>query len=233
MTTNEIIHRFSGTNRFLDNRFVEADGQTVTDRFEAVKAGYLGAESAGDWDAKRNDVMTGLVRAKFRDLGLRRELLATGDARLIDGGVNADRYCGLNLHTGGQNALGKILEHVREEIRSDSAAMAEIAAADEADRVAEATAIASAEALREALLAGVVAVARRVKAANDAAASDLVADLRHTFAESGMTVYELASRMDVSVKRASRIERADYNPKLSEIRQLASALGVTFQYSIS
>ena len=60
------------------------------------------------------------VTNKFtRNLGLKKDLLATGDEDLIEGNKHNDTYWGVNAVSGyGQNKLGKILVRVREEIRA-------------------------------------------------------------------------------------------------------------------
>ncbi|MCY4584733.1 MAG: NADAR family protein [Bryobacterales bacterium] len=70
-----------------------------------------------DWDRVKEDVMLSIVRAKFSDPWLRRRLLATGDAELMEGNEWGDRYWGV-CRGAGENRLGKILMRVRTEIRS-------------------------------------------------------------------------------------------------------------------
>jgi N-glycosidase YbiA len=71
-----------------------------------------------DWDRARIEVMREAVRAKFAQHGeLAEQLLATGDARLIEHTHRdhfwADGGCGA-----GQNWLGRILMEIREELRA-------------------------------------------------------------------------------------------------------------------
>ena len=71
-----------------------------------------------DWEAVKDDVMRTAVRAKFtQHPELREQLLATGDAFLIEHTRN-DSYWGDGGDGRGRNMLGRILMEVREELRS-------------------------------------------------------------------------------------------------------------------
>jgi ribA/ribD-fused uncharacterized protein len=70
------------------------------------------------WDAKKDEVMLAIVRAKFaQNPDLARKLLDTQDAYLEEGNTWGDTYWG-TCQGKGKNMLGKILMQVREEIRS-------------------------------------------------------------------------------------------------------------------
>lgn len=69
-----------------------------------------------DWEYIRVDVMTELVRKKFSQEPLRSQLIATGDAELIEGNWWNDTFWGV-CNGVGENNLGKILMKVRDEIR--------------------------------------------------------------------------------------------------------------------
>jgi hypothetical protein len=60
------------------------------------------------------DVMLGLLRRKFTQLDLRRQLLATGDAELIEDNDWGDHFWGVCMGVG-ENHLGKLLMQVRGE----------------------------------------------------------------------------------------------------------------------
>lgn len=83
------------------------------------------AKSAGralplrpDWEQVKFDVMERCVREKFtRHADLRAQLLATGNAELIEGNTWGDRIWGV-YQGQGDNRLGKILMKIREELRS-------------------------------------------------------------------------------------------------------------------
>ena len=63
--------------------------------------------------------MEEIVRAKFsQNPKLKAELLATGEAQLIEGNTWNDRYWGVDVRSGiGKNHLGKILMKVRSELK--------------------------------------------------------------------------------------------------------------------
>lgn len=71
-----------------------------------------------DWNSIKDNVMEYLVRIKFKNVELRRKLLATGEQPLIEGNYWNDRYWGVDLKSGlGKNKLGEILMKIRKEIR--------------------------------------------------------------------------------------------------------------------
>ena len=137
------IERFAGEYRFLSNFFrrpLTWKGErwpTAEHAYQAAKcrrpeqfrmirnapspgaAKRMGrkVEMRGDWDRVKEDVMLSIVRAKFEDSYLRRLLVATGDAVLIEGNEWGDRFWGVCRGTG-ENRLGKILMRVRTELRS-------------------------------------------------------------------------------------------------------------------
>lgn len=72
-----------------------------------------------DWSSIKDSVMEYLVRLKFKNVELRKKLLATGDQLLIEGNYWNDKYWGVDLKSGeGENRLGKILMKVRKDIRN-------------------------------------------------------------------------------------------------------------------
>lgn len=63
------------------------------------------------------DVMEACVRDKFtRNADLRRRLLETGDAELVEGNTWGDRFWGV-CDGEGENHLGRVLIKVRGELR--------------------------------------------------------------------------------------------------------------------
>ena len=139
----ESIERFAGPHRFLSNFYPVAlvwEGRhwpTAEHAYQAAKcrrsdeawkiqeapspgaAKRLGRkiELRADWDEVKEKVMLEVVRAKFENAHLRRLLIATGDAELIEGNYWGDRFWGV-CRGEGENRLGKILMKVRTEIRS-------------------------------------------------------------------------------------------------------------------
>lgn len=82
---------------------------------EAKRRGRL-VDLRPDWDACRVQVMWELCSQKFaRHPGLRRELLATGSALLVEGNTWGDTFWGV-CRGQGENHLGKILMHVRSQL---------------------------------------------------------------------------------------------------------------------
>jgi len=139
------ITSFSGKHHFLSNFFeagVFLDGlsfDTVEHAYQAAKsldleyrwdirrahspglAKRLGqkAKLRPDWERIKVQVMTGLVREKFElHLELAEQLLATGNASLIEGNTWGDRFWGV-CDGRGENHLGKILMQVRDELRGE------------------------------------------------------------------------------------------------------------------
>lgn len=71
-----------------------------------------------DWEQVKDDIMRTVVRAKFtQHEALRKTLLSTGDAILVEHTVN-DRYWGDGGDGSGKNMLGKILMEIREELKN-------------------------------------------------------------------------------------------------------------------
>lgn len=141
----ETISSFRGKHAFLSNfsnypaRFEGADYPTAENAFQAAKtlnpvvrerfteitpseAKRLGRSVPlrQDWNRIRISVMTGIVRDKFtRNPELKRLLLATGDAVLIEGNTWGDRFWGVDERTGkGENHLGLILMDIRDELKN-------------------------------------------------------------------------------------------------------------------
>jgi ribA/ribD-fused uncharacterized protein len=142
------IIAFRGEYRYLSNFYVEEDGQTVEHRFQAAKAitpeDRIWVRKApspdeakrrgrrvtlrSDWEQVKDDVMLGLLRAKFAPGSkLARQLMSTRGLVLEEGNTWGDTYWGVNLYTGeGENRLGKLLMQVRSELLEYDAAKAQI-----------------------------------------------------------------------------------------------------------
>jgi len=70
--------------------------------------------------ATKVKLMAGLLTRKFADPALRQKLLATGDAKLVEGNWWGDRFWGIDLKTGeGQNTLGRLLMTLRIRLREE------------------------------------------------------------------------------------------------------------------
>lgn len=144
MTTISTIDSFRGKYYFLSNFFpaeVTYNGLTYQnneaafqaqktyskeERIEFTTLEPRDAKRRGrrvrlrkDWEQVKDRVMEEIVRAKFsQNEELKEQLLATGDAQLVEGNRWNDRYWGVDIRSGvGENHLGKILMKVRSELR--------------------------------------------------------------------------------------------------------------------
>jgi ribA/ribD-fused uncharacterized protein len=72
-----------------------------------------------DWEEIKRDYMKEFIHQKFQDEALRKMLLATGDAELIEGNYWNDTYWGV-CNGVGQNWLGKILMEERRRIKNEN-----------------------------------------------------------------------------------------------------------------
>lgn len=68
------------------------------------------------WEEIKDSVMYACLKNKFRNDDMRKKLIATGDAVLIEGNNHGDRYWGM-VNGEGQNKLGLLLMQIRNEIR--------------------------------------------------------------------------------------------------------------------
>lgn len=143
--SSNTIRRFTGEHEFLSNfapSVIPFDGgfaATVEHAFQASKTldpaervQVLSAATPGrakrlgravtlrsDWDELRLTVMKELLAAKFQNSRLRRKLLATEDALLVEGNTWGDTFWGVDLHTGaGENHLGLLLMAERDRVRT-------------------------------------------------------------------------------------------------------------------
>ena len=137
------ISSFRGPHAFLSNfhpspiRVGERTAPTVEHAFQAAKtfddekvAWILDADTPGkakwrgkrvplrpDWERVRLAVMEDALRQKFAPGSeLAAQLLATGDAELVEGNAWGDRFWGVSRGTG-RNHLGRLLMRIRAELR--------------------------------------------------------------------------------------------------------------------
>ena len=143
---NQTIDRFTGEYDFLSNFYpcrVEFEGDwypSVEHAFQAAKTfdrekriaaavaptarsvkefGKNRIKLREDWEEVKDGVMYECVKSKFAgDLELKRKLLATGNALLIEGNSHKDRYWGV-YRGEGRNMLGQTLMRVREELQNE------------------------------------------------------------------------------------------------------------------
>lgn len=140
-----VIDSFSGDHSFLSNFYpssVFAYGETyatVEHAFQATKTRdpkerewIRSALTPGvakrrgrkvtmrdDWETFRLEAMEGLLRRKFTHPHLRKMLVDTGDAWIIEGNHWGDRFWGV-CGGEGENHLGKLLMKIRAEILSET-----------------------------------------------------------------------------------------------------------------
>jgi ribA/ribD-fused uncharacterized protein len=140
----KMITEFQGEYRFLSNFWpceVEYDGMiypSVEHAYQAAKTLDIVQQSTiqhastpglakkmgrkvtmrRDWDKIKLGVMENLVRQKFKNAKLKKQLLSTGTRILVEGNNWGDRYWGVSpVENGyGLNHLGKILMKVRDEL---------------------------------------------------------------------------------------------------------------------
>lgn len=137
-----MINSFSGGYRFLSNFFFspvvldDIEYRTVEHAYQAAKTHDLAmrtriclADTPGEakrlgrkvvlrpeWETVKLDVMYWLVQQKFSNPALKRLLLATGEAELIEGNSWGDTFWGVSKGVG-ENHLGRILMRVRDALR--------------------------------------------------------------------------------------------------------------------
>lgn len=109
------------SERYLINWIVDRGVLRPTTPGEAKRAAGKKANPPitlrADWEDVKLPIMEELLRIKFTDPGLRRQLLSTGDASLMEGNVWGDSYWGV-CDGIGENHLGLLLEKIRAEINS-------------------------------------------------------------------------------------------------------------------
>ena len=69
-----------------------------------------------DWEEIKDSVMYACLKSKFQNDDMRKKLIATGDAVLIEGNNHGDHYWGM-VNGEGKNNLGRLLMQIRSEIR--------------------------------------------------------------------------------------------------------------------
>ena len=94
------------------------DGIATLDASDAKRVGRR-VVLRPDWEEIKDHEMEEIVRAKFeQNKDLRKKLVDTKDAVLVEGNTWNDRYWGVDEKTGeGQNHLGKILMKIRSEMQ--------------------------------------------------------------------------------------------------------------------
>jgi len=98
--------------------FDETDRRRIRDATNPAKAKSMGRKVLlrKDWEGIKQDVMRKALRAKFSIPELREQLLATGDAKLIEAAPR-DYYWGAGAKGTGKNRLGVLLAEIRDELK--------------------------------------------------------------------------------------------------------------------
>eukprot|EP01016_Furgasonia_blochmanni_P048249 TRINITY_DN7160_c0_g1_i1.p1 TRINITY_DN7160_c0_g1~~TRINITY_DN7160_c0_g1_i1.p1 ORF type:complete len:193 (-),score=12.08 TRINITY_DN7160_c0_g1_i1:367-945(-) len=87
---------------------------------EAARVGRTRQMNRTDWEEAKDDVMLRCCKEKFRQHpGLRKLLLSTGDAKLVEH-TKKDRYWGDGGDGSGRNQLGKTLMLIRDELNKEA-----------------------------------------------------------------------------------------------------------------
>jgi ribA/ribD-fused uncharacterized protein len=116
---------FFQAQKFAGTKHAEAIRQTRSPMIAARMGRDRKKPLRRDWEAVKDDVMREAVRAKFtQHPDLLTLLLATGDAHLVEHTTN-DSYWGDGGDGSGKNMLGRILMHLRDQLRPDGAAPSE------------------------------------------------------------------------------------------------------------
>jgi ribA/ribD-fused uncharacterized protein len=100
----------------------DVERNTVLASTDAAMAKKLGKRIVlrFNWDDVKLDVMRSLLKKKFDNPVLRKKLLATGDAELIEGNWWGDTFWGVCRGTG-QNWLGRLLMELRSSLCANCA----------------------------------------------------------------------------------------------------------------
>lgn len=139
---SSVIDSFRGENYFLSN-FADCRFEWHGVVFFSVEAAFQGAKTGDDatlrvfryyspaeskregrrvllrrdWEEVKDSIMKELLMAKFsQNEDLKKKLLDTGDATLIEGNTWGDKYWGVCKGVG-KNRLGELLMEVREELK--------------------------------------------------------------------------------------------------------------------
>jgi len=100
--------------RDVATRKVISEMATPADAKRFGKALYL----REDWEEVKIDVMKEGLALKFQDTDLRRKLLETGEALLLEGNMWGDDFWGYDLRKReGKNVLGTLLMELRDNLR--------------------------------------------------------------------------------------------------------------------
>ncbi len=111
-TTTSVEHAYQAAKAALDTQ-----RDDILNAPTPGKAKRLGrdVQLRLGWEAEKVEIMLALLRQKFKDPMLRKQLLATGHHELVEVNNWGDTFWGW-CEGVGQNMLGKLLMQVREEV---------------------------------------------------------------------------------------------------------------------
>ena len=111
ITYPSVEHAFQAAKTLdRDERLKFTKGSPVT-----VKGMGRRLKLRSDWEDVKDSVMYICLKSKFQNPEMRKKLLDTGDAVLIEGNNHGDRYWGV-VNGEGQNKLGRLLMQIRSDI---------------------------------------------------------------------------------------------------------------------
>ena len=119
---------FEGTTYpSVEHAFQAAKTLDLNKRLSFTKGSPVCAKGMGrrlklreDWEEIKDSVMYDCLKSKFQNSEMKEKLIATGDAILIEGNNHGDRYWGA-VNGEGQNRLGRLLMHIRDEFKNGDA----------------------------------------------------------------------------------------------------------------
>ena len=105
--------------KFIGTPYVEKirNLRTAREAFQLSRDPKVSKWRRADWEQAKDDIMLKALRCKFTQEHLARELLKTGEKKLIEHTFN-DSYWGDGGDGTGQNKLGKLLMQIRQELQA-------------------------------------------------------------------------------------------------------------------
>ena len=102
---------------FWAQRIMDKKARNKLSRLSAMKARAkaLQAEPIDDWDETKDDILKKVLEIKFSDEQLKKKLLSTGTAKIVNNNTYRDDYYGV-YNGKGKNMLGKMLMELRESL---------------------------------------------------------------------------------------------------------------------
>lgn len=107
----------SSENAFMAAKTLDPDQRIQFEDLEPSEAKAVGRkiQLRPDWESVKFEIMSAIVFDKFyRNRSIRKKLLETGSANLVEANHWGDRIWGTDETGEGRNALGQILMNVRE-----------------------------------------------------------------------------------------------------------------------